>query len=139
MDHRTFDNLINLYPNLRCSTPHQPVSIYIDTCRLCVSFGLRTLIWRAADSYFFLIFKDHNSKQKYFYCHRHRHRLGLAWLGLVSYTQSTFKVLLFAATQDTATPLPPPLHHPHTPAHAWWVWMDSNHRPPPYQDGALTN
>src|SRR4030081_1889958 len=23
--------------------------------------------------------------------------------------------------------------------HGWWVWMDSNHRPPPYQDGALTN
>ena len=22
---------------------------------------------------------------------------------------------------------------------AWWVWMDSNHRPPPYQDDALTN
>ena len=21
---------------------------------------------------------------------------------------------------------------------AWWVWMDSNHRPPPYQDDALT-
>ena len=21
----------------------------------------------------------------------------------------------------------------------WWVWMDSNHRPPPYQDGALTD
>ena len=21
----------------------------------------------------------------------------------------------------------------------WWVLMDSNHRPPPYQDGALTN
>ena len=21
----------------------------------------------------------------------------------------------------------------------WWVWMGSNHRPPPYQDGALTN
>ena len=21
----------------------------------------------------------------------------------------------------------------------WWVWMDSNHRPPPYQDGALTS
>ena len=21
----------------------------------------------------------------------------------------------------------------------WWVWMDSNHRPPPYQDDALTN
>ena len=21
----------------------------------------------------------------------------------------------------------------------WWVWMVSNHRPPPYQDGALTN
>jgi hypothetical protein len=103
MNQRTFDNLINLYPNLRCSTPHQPVSIYIDTCRLCVPFGLRTLIWRAADSYFFLIFKDHNSKQKYFYSHR---------LGLASYTQGAFKVLLFAATQDTTTPLPP-LHHPH--------------------------
>jgi hypothetical protein len=22
---------------------------------------------------------------------------------------------------------------------AWWVWMGSNHRPPPYQDGALTS
>ena len=21
----------------------------------------------------------------------------------------------------------------------WWVWMDSNHRPPPYQDDALTS
>ena len=21
----------------------------------------------------------------------------------------------------------------------WWVWLDSNQRPPPYQDGALTN
>ena len=21
----------------------------------------------------------------------------------------------------------------------WWVWMESNHRPPPYQDGALTS
>ena len=21
----------------------------------------------------------------------------------------------------------------------WWVWVDLNHRPPPYQDGALTN
>ena len=20
----------------------------------------------------------------------------------------------------------------------WWVWLDSNQRPPPYQDGALT-
>ena len=27
----------------------------------------------------------------------------------------------------------------YSPAYAWWVWMDSNHRPPPYQDGALTN
>ena len=26
-----------------------------------------------------------------------------------------------------------------TAALRWWVWMDSNHRPPPYQDGALTN
>ena len=24
-------------------------------------------------------------------------------------------------------------------AEIWWVWMDSNHRPPPYQGGALTN
>ena len=24
------------------------------------------------------------------------------------------------------------------PVARWWVWMDSNHRPPPYQDGALT-
>ena len=24
-------------------------------------------------------------------------------------------------------------------SNGWWVWMDSNHRPPPYQDGALTN
>ncbi len=22
---------------------------------------------------------------------------------------------------------------------AWWVWLVSNQRPPPYQDGALTN
>jgi len=21
----------------------------------------------------------------------------------------------------------------------WWVWLVSNQRPPPYQDGALTN
>ena len=21
----------------------------------------------------------------------------------------------------------------------WWVWLDSNQRPPPYQDGALTD
>ena len=21
----------------------------------------------------------------------------------------------------------------------WWVWLDSNQRPPPYQDGALTS
>ena len=24
------------------------------------------------------------------------------------------------------------------PLEEWWVWMDSNHRPPPYQDDALT-
>ena len=24
-------------------------------------------------------------------------------------------------------------------ADQWWVWMGSNHRPPPYQDGALTS
>ena len=28
---------------------------------------------------------------------------------------------------------------PATVAGWWWVWMDSNHRPPPYQDGALTD
>ena len=22
---------------------------------------------------------------------------------------------------------------------SWWVWLELNHRPPPYQDGALTN
>ena len=27
----------------------------------------------------------------------------------------------------------------YTPRRNWWVWMDSNHRPPPYQDGALTS
>ena len=27
----------------------------------------------------------------------------------------------------------------YSPASGWWVWMDSNHRPPPYQDGALTS
>ena len=27
----------------------------------------------------------------------------------------------------------------YSPRMRWWVWMDSNHRPPPYQDGALTN
>jgi len=21
----------------------------------------------------------------------------------------------------------------------WWAWVDSNHRPPSYQDGALTS
>ena len=25
------------------------------------------------------------------------------------------------------------------PKKAWWVWLDSNQRPPPYQDGALTD
>ena len=24
-------------------------------------------------------------------------------------------------------------------AEPWWVWLDSNQRPPPYQDGALTD
>ena len=36
--------------------------------------------------------------------------------------------------------LPAELHpHKRSQREAWWVWMDSNHRPPPYQDGALTN
>lgn len=25
------------------------------------------------------------------------------------------------------------------PPDKWWVWLDSNQRPPPYQDGALTD
>ena len=25
------------------------------------------------------------------------------------------------------------------PRNTWWVWLDSNQRPPPYQDGALTD
>jgi hypothetical protein len=28
---------------------------------------------------------------------------------------------------------------PHCLGARWWVWMGSNHRPPPYQDGALTS
>lgn len=27
----------------------------------------------------------------------------------------------------------------YTPRIPWWVWLDSNQRPPPYQDGALTD
>ncbi len=27
----------------------------------------------------------------------------------------------------------------YTPDRRWWVWLDSNQRPPPYQDGALTD
>jgi hypothetical protein len=27
----------------------------------------------------------------------------------------------------------------YTPGEDWWVWLDSNQRPPPYQDGALTD
>jgi hypothetical protein len=27
----------------------------------------------------------------------------------------------------------------YTPDSGWWVWLDSNQRPPPYQDGALTD
>ena len=27
----------------------------------------------------------------------------------------------------------------YTPVLCWWVWLDSNQRPPPYQDGALTD
>ena len=28
---------------------------------------------------------------------------------------------------------------PNKPKNFWWVWLDSNQRPPPYQDGALTS
>jgi hypothetical protein len=28
---------------------------------------------------------------------------------------------------------------PGLPTRVWWVWLDSNQRPPPYQDGALTS
>ena len=27
----------------------------------------------------------------------------------------------------------------YTPVLSWWVWLELNQRPPPYQDGALTN
>ena len=27
----------------------------------------------------------------------------------------------------------------YAPGGPWWVWMDSNHRPSPYQDDALTS
>ena len=27
----------------------------------------------------------------------------------------------------------------YTPEDSWWVWLGSNQRPPPYQDGALTS
>jgi hypothetical protein len=27
----------------------------------------------------------------------------------------------------------------YTPGFPWWVWLDSNQRPPPYQDDALTS
>jgi hypothetical protein len=27
----------------------------------------------------------------------------------------------------------------YTPVFPWWVWLELNQRPPPYQDGALTN
>ncbi len=27
----------------------------------------------------------------------------------------------------------------YTPVRLWWVWLGSNQRPPPYQDGALTS
>ena len=27
----------------------------------------------------------------------------------------------------------------YVPPDNWWVWLDSNQRPPPYQDGALTD
>jgi hypothetical protein len=27
----------------------------------------------------------------------------------------------------------------YTPEKEWWVWLESNQRPPPYQDGALTS
>ena len=30
-------------------------------------------------------------------------------------------------------------HLSYTPGKPWWVWLDSNQRPPPYQDGALTD
>ena len=39
--------------------------------------------------------------------------------------------LLFAFHLLLSNPLP---HRRY-----WWVWMGSNHRPPPYQDGALTS
>ena len=47
-------------------------------------------------------------------------------------------------SQLSYTPVNPLHHHFRRPVGSrrgmnWWVWMDSNHRPPPYQDGALTS
>ena len=33
----------------------------------------------------------------------------------------------------------PEISHAALSGGGWWVWLDSNQRPPPYQDGALTD
>jgi hypothetical protein len=33
----------------------------------------------------------------------------------------------------------PPRRAMSTQFRSWWVWLELNQRPPPYQDGALTN
>ena len=34
---------------------------------------------------------------------------------------------------------PKQMRYQTAPRSDWWLMMESNHRPPPYQDGALTN
>ena len=53
-------------------------------------------------------------------------RLAKPPLSQLSYSPLFFRVLS-RASQTNQTKKP------------WWVWLDSNQRPPPYQDGALTN
>ena len=42
-------------------------------------------------------------------------------------------------SQLSYAPLPDLLQGPARDRQNWWVWLDSNQRPPPYQDGALTD
>ncbi len=59
-------------------------------------------------------------------------------LSQLSYSPSRFATLrcLAGACSEHAGPL---RRDGLLSALRWWVWMDSNHRPPPYQDGALTS
>ena len=63
-------------------------------------------------------------------------------LSQLSYSPSRFAMLCWSAPRvrpGTRRRLAPRLARDPRHLAPWWVWMDSNHRPPPYQDGALTN